>query len=63
MKNTQQFFDSSNTFAQFVLDDYAEVHMIDLRFFRDDVPQYAIENGITEVLVLYGAQRFVNNKI
>ena len=27
----------ANTFARFVLDDYTEAHMIDLRFFRDNV--------------------------
>lgn len=53
----------ANTFAQFVLEDYAEVHMIDLRFFREDVAVYAAENGITRVLVLYGAQNFAANPI
>lgn len=53
----------ANTFAQFVLDDYAEVHMIDLRFFHEDIAQYAADNGITEVLVLYGAQGFVSGKL
>ena len=47
-----------NTFAQFPAEDYAEVHVIDLRFFRDDVVTYARENGITEALALYGVQNF-----
>ena len=50
-----------NTFAQFPAEDYAEVHVIDLRFFRGDVTEYAKENGITDVLVLYGAQNFVKD--
>ena len=50
-----------NTFAQFPVEDYAEVHVIDLRFFRGDVTEYARENGITDVLVLYGAQNFVKD--
>ena len=50
-----------NTFSQFPVEDYAEVHVIDLRFFQDDVAEYAAENGITDVLVLYGAQNFVKD--
>lgn len=35
--------------------------MIDLRFFRDDVVEYAGENGITGTLVLFSVQNFVKN--
>ena len=50
-----------NTFAQFPVEDYAEVHVIDLRFFKGNAAEYAQENGITDVLVLYGAQNFVKD--
>ncbi len=50
-----------NTFAQFPVEDYAEVHVIDLRFFRDDIVEYAKANGITDTLVLYGVQNFVKD--
>ena len=50
-----------NTFAQFPVEDYAEVHVIDLRFFRDDIAEYAKANGITDTLVLYGVQNFVKD--
>ena len=50
-----------NTFSQFPVEDYAEVHVIDLRFFKDDVLEYARENGITDTLVLYGTQNFVSD--
>ena len=50
-----------NTFAQFPVENYAEVHVIDLRFFRDNVVEYAKENGITDTLVLYGTQNFVSD--
>ena len=43
----------ANCFAQFCVDDYAETHLIDLRFFRGSVRQYCADHGITEVLVLY----------
>ena len=50
-----------NTFSQFPVEDYAEVHVIDLRFFKGDVAEYARENGITDALVLYGVQNFVKD--
>ena len=40
---------------------YAEVHVLDLRFFKGDVAEYAKENGITDALVLYGVQNFVKD--
>lgn len=50
-----------NTFSQFPVEDYAEVHVLDLRFFKGDVTEYAKENGITDALVLYGVQNFVKD--
>ena len=50
-----------NTFSQFPVEDYAEVHVIDLRFFKGDVVEYAKENSITDALVLYGVQNFVKD--
>ena len=50
-----------NTFSQFPVEDYAEVHVLDLRFFKGDVAEYAKENGITDALVLYGVQNFVKD--
>lgn len=48
----------ANTFGQFVVDDYAETHLIDMRFFRGKISDYIKENGITEVLVLYNIPNF-----
>ena len=50
-----------NTFSQFPVEDYAEVHVLDLRFFKGDVTEYAKENDITDALVLYGMQNFVKD--
>ncbi len=50
-----------NTFAQFPSEDYAEVHMLDLRFYRGSVEEYIQANGITDVLVLYGVPNFAND--
>jgi len=35
--------------------------VIDLRFFLNDVTEYAKANGITDALVLYGVQNFVKD--
>ena len=50
-----------NTFSQFPVEDYAEVRVLDLRFFKGDVVEYAKENDITDALVLYGVQNFVKD--
>ena len=50
-----------NTFSQFPVEDYAEVHVLALRFFKGDVTEYAKENDITDALVLYGVQNFVKD--
>lgn len=51
----------ANTFAQFVVDEYAEVHLIDPRFYRGSVSEYAPENGIDEVLVIYNIPNFAGD--
>ncbi len=51
----------ANCFAQFVIDDYAETHLIDMRFFRSSVADYIEENGITQVLVLYNIPNFAQD--
>lgn len=48
----------ANCFGQFVVDDYKETHLIDLRFFTGKVTDYIRENGITEVLALYKIPNF-----
>ena len=50
-----------NTFSQFPVEDYAEVHVLDLLFFKGDVTEYAKENDITDALALYGVQNFVKD--
>lgn len=48
----------ANTFAQFTADDYEETHLIDMRFFKGSVTEYAKEHGITQALVLYNLPNF-----
>lgn len=52
----------ANTFAQFVIDDYKEVQMIDMRFFRGDLASYTISNKFDDVLVLYGCSGFATEE-
>lgn len=51
----------ANCFAQFVLEDYEETHLIDMRFFTGKVSEYIKENGITEVLALYNIPNFCSD--
>ncbi len=51
----------ANCFSQFVIDDYAETHLIDLRFYKDSITDYIEENGITQVLVLYNIPNFAQD--
>ena len=50
-----------NLCSQFPVEDYAEDHVLDLRFFKGDVTEYAKENDITDALALYGVQNFVKD--
>ncbi|MDO4568538.1 MAG: DHHW family protein [Clostridia bacterium] len=49
----------ANSFAQFVVDEYAQTHLLDLRFFNSSAADYIAANDIAEVLVLYGLPSFV----
>ncbi len=48
----------ANCFAQFVVGEYEETHMLDLRFYKNSVSDYIRDNGITEVLFLYSIPDF-----
>lgn len=48
----------ANTFTQFVLDDYKEVQMVDMRFFRGSIASYIKQQKFTNVLALYGCTGF-----
>ncbi|MEG2426131.1 MAG: DHHW family protein [Oscillospiraceae bacterium] len=62
-KNLIIFKDSfANSFVPFLLKDYENISIIDLRYFRGDVKSYMRENNITEVLVLYNIMNFSRDK-
>ncbi len=51
----------ANCFSQFVIDDYAETHLIDLRFYKNSVTEYIEANGITQVLAFYNIPNFAQD--
>lgn len=48
----------ANTFVQFLLPHYSEIHVVDLRSFGMSLSQYARQAGIEDVLVLYNLKGF-----
>ena len=52
----------ANCFAPLVAEDYDNVYMIDMRFFRGDMQEYMEANNITDVLVLYNVSNFISDK-
>ena len=51
----------ANSFAPFAVNNYEEVHMIDLRAYRQSTLDYMEQNGITDVLLLYNVQNFTED--
>ncbi len=52
----------ANTFAQFLLNDYEEIYLIDLRSFQTAVIPYLEEYKITDILILYHLKGFCEEK-
>ncbi len=48
----------AHSIAPFLANHYDEVHLIDMRYYSEDVIRYLGENEITDVLVLYNAENF-----
>ena len=48
----------SDSLAPFLSLGFSEVHLADLRYFREDLKEYIRENEITEVLVIYSFANF-----
>lgn len=40
---------------------FQEVHLLDLRYYRTPVAQYAQENGIDRIFVCYSVDNFVKD--
>lgn len=51
-----------DSLAPYLAQDYAEVYLIDLRYFKMPPAQYAAANGIDEILVLYSNANFATDQ-
>ncbi len=47
--------------AQFLCQNYEEIHFIDPRYYKDELTNYIQENNITEVLFLYNLQNMITD--
>lgn len=52
----------ANTFVPMIAENYKNVYMVDLRYYKGDMKAYLEEHGITEVLVLYNISNFISDK-
>ena len=52
----------SDSLAPFLAQSFSEVHLLDLRYYRAPVAQYAAENGIDEIVVLYSVPNFITDR-
>lgn len=52
----------SDSLAPFLAQDWAEVHLLDLRYYKISPAQYAAENGIDQILVLYSNSNFATDQ-
>lgn len=50
----------SHCFSTFLCENYEEIYLVDLRYFRMSTSEMVTANGITEILYLYGAENFAN---
>ncbi|MCH5209771.1 MAG: DUF4358 domain-containing protein [Oscillospiraceae bacterium] len=61
-KKLAVFKDSyAHSIAPFLSDSFDEVHLIDLRYYSDDMIKYMAENKITDVLILYNSEGFASD--
>ena len=51
----------AHSIVPFLANHYSEIHMIDLRYYNDDVVKYLYENGIKDVLILYNSSNFMSD--
>ena len=52
----------ADSLTPFLTERFAEVHLIDLRYYRASLQAYIQENGIDQVLVLYGYTNFTTDR-
>ena len=52
----------SDALAPFLAQEFEEVHLLDLRYYRAGVAAYAEENGIEDIVVLYSVPNFITDR-
>ena len=52
----------ANSMIPFLLEEYDEIHMLDLRYFKNSVKNYVEEYGADEVLVLFELSNFAGDQ-
>lgn len=52
----------SDSLAPFLSEQFAEIHLLDLRYYRTPVARYAEENGIDQIFVCYSVENFVKDQ-
>lgn len=52
----------ADALAPFLAQRFSEVHLLDLRYYRAPAAQYAAENGVSEIVVLYSVQNFISDR-
>lgn len=51
----------SDSLAPFLSQYFSEMHLLDLRYYRTSVAQYAEENGMDQIFVCYSVENFVKD--
>lgn len=51
----------ANAFVPFIAEQFENIYMIDLRYYRGDVTTYLADKNINEVLVLYNVSNFISD--
>ena len=52
----------SDSLAPFLAQRFSEVHLLDLRYYRGSVANYAAENGIQEIVPLFSIPNFITDR-
>ena len=52
----------ADSMAPLLAQRFEEVHLVDLRYYRAPVAQYAAENGIDQIAAVYSVQNFISDK-
>lgn len=51
-----------DSLTPFLLEDYSEIHILDLRYYRDSIASYVESNNIDSVLVIYSVVNFCTDR-